>query len=120
VAEPEEPVAEIEEEKEVAATDDKKEGGLFGGLKDFYDQADSMAASQALLLYKKLEEVGVVEKITDETGLKVIGRDESCSVSDSSKATVSSGSFASTGGPSSCSMATTIVDIGHNESCSVS
>jgi hypothetical protein len=75
VAEPEEPVAEIEEEKEVAATDDKKEGGLFGGRKDFYDQADSMAASQALLLNKKLEEVGVVEKITDETGLKVIGKE---------------------------------------------
>jgi hypothetical protein len=30
---------------------------------------------QALLLNKKLEEVGVVEKITDETGLKVIGKE---------------------------------------------
>jgi hypothetical protein len=35
-----------------------------------------MAASQALLLNKKLEDAGVVEKITDETGLKVIGKEE--------------------------------------------
>ena len=33
-----------------------------------------MAASQALLLNKKLEDAGIVEKITDETGLKVIGK----------------------------------------------
>ena len=34
-----------------------------------------MAASQALLLNKKLEEEGIVEKITDESGLKVIGKE---------------------------------------------
>lgn len=50
--------------------------GVFGGLKDFYEKADSMAASQALLINKQLEDAGVVEKITDETGLKVIGREE--------------------------------------------
>jgi hypothetical protein len=36
---------------------------------------DSMATSQALLLNKKLEEEGILEKITDETGLKVIGKE---------------------------------------------
>ncbi|KAL3896618.1 MAG: hypothetical protein SGARI_007126, partial [Bacillariaceae sp.] len=56
--------------------DDDKEGGIFGKVKDLYDQADSMAASQALLLNKKLEDAGVVDKITDETGLKVIGKEE--------------------------------------------
>lgn len=50
--------------------------GIFGSIKSIYDQADTLAASQALLLNKKLEEAGVVEKITDETGLKVIGKDE--------------------------------------------
>ena len=50
--------------------------GIMGKIKGFYDQADSMAASQALLLNKKLEDEGVVEKITDETGLKVVGREE--------------------------------------------
>lgn len=49
--------------------------GLFGKVKQFYEKADSMAATQALLLNKKLEEEGVVEKITDETGLKVIGKE---------------------------------------------
>ena len=44
-------------------------------MKDFYEQADNMTASQALLLNKELEDRGVVEKITDETGLKVIGKD---------------------------------------------
>ena len=34
-----------------------------------------MAASQALLLNKELEDRGVVEKITDESGLKVIGKE---------------------------------------------
>jgi len=53
---------------------DKK--GLFGKMKGFYEKADSMAASQALIMNKNLEEAGVVEKITDETGLKVIGREE--------------------------------------------
>jgi hypothetical protein len=50
--------------------------GFFSKVKTLYDKADSMAASQALLLNKKLEEAGVVEKITDESGLKVIGRDK--------------------------------------------
>jgi hypothetical protein len=48
---------------------------FFDQMKSFYDKADNMAASQALLLNKKLEEAGVVDKITDETGLKVIGRE---------------------------------------------
>lgn len=55
---------------------EKKKQGVFGALKDLYQKADSMAASQALLLNKELEERGVVEKITDETGLRVIGREE--------------------------------------------
>jgi len=54
---------------------DGGEGGLMGKMKNFYDQADQMAASQALLLNKELEDRGVVEKITDETGLKVIGKE---------------------------------------------
>jgi hypothetical protein len=48
--------------------------GVFSAAKDFYKRADEMAASQALLLNKELEERGFVEKITDETGLKVIGK----------------------------------------------
>lgn len=64
-------VAEAEETKEEESGDK----GLFGGIKDLYKKADSMAASQALLLNKKLEEAGVVDKITDETGLKVIGKE---------------------------------------------
>ena len=53
-----------------------EEKGLLGQLKGFYDKADTLAASQALLLNKRLEEVGLLEKITDETGLKVIGKEE--------------------------------------------
>jgi len=49
---------------------------IFGKMKDFYNEADQMAASQALLLNKDLEDRGVIEKITDETGLKVIGKEE--------------------------------------------
>jgi len=57
----------------------KDEGsGILGKLKGFYAQADSMAASQALLLNKKLEEEGLVEKITDESGLRVIGKESAC------------------------------------------
>ena len=52
------------------------DGGIFGKMKDLYEKADNMAASQALLLNKKLEDAGVVDKITDETGLKVIGKEE--------------------------------------------
>jgi hypothetical protein len=58
------------------AESQKKGEGIFGAVKEFYKKADSLAASQALLLNKELEDRGVVEKITDETGLKVIGRDE--------------------------------------------
>lgn len=53
----------------------QQEDGIFGKLKKFYKQADDMAAAQALLLNKKLEDTGVIEKITDESGLKVIGKD---------------------------------------------
>jgi hypothetical protein len=53
----------------------QQEEGMFGKLKKFYKQADDMAAAQALLLNKKLEDTGVIEKITDESGLKVIGKD---------------------------------------------
>lgn len=54
---------------------DNEEDGIFGKIKGFYKKADSMAASQALLLNKELEDRGVVEKITDESGLKVIGKE---------------------------------------------
>ena len=67
-----------------AADDDKKkdEGGIVGKIKGFYEKADSMAASQALLLNKELEDRGVVEKITDESGLKVIGREAAAELED--------------------------------------
>jgi len=52
----------------------KEGGGIFGKVKSFYQRADSMAASQALLLNKKLEDAGVLEKITDESGLRVVGK----------------------------------------------
>ena len=70
-----------------AAGDDKKkdEGGIVGKIKGFYEQADSMAASQALLLNKELEERGVVDKITDESGLKVIGREAAAELEDEKK-----------------------------------
>lgn len=66
--------------KKDAAEEEEEEGessngGLLGGIKDLYQKADGMAASQALLLNKKLEDAGVVDKITDETGLKVIGKE---------------------------------------------
>lgn len=61
----------VEEEKKV-----KKEDGIFGKMKDLYKQADSMAASQALLLNKELEDRGVIDKITDESGLRVVGKEE--------------------------------------------
>ena len=67
------------EEKTTGMTQDiipeVKQKGILDKLKSFYEQADSMAASQALLLNKELEDRGVIEKITDESGLKVIGRD---------------------------------------------
>ena len=58
------------------AEPEKKGGGVFDSVKNFYQRADSMAASQALLLNKKLEDAGVLEKITDETGLKVVGKQQ--------------------------------------------
>ena len=64
---------ETSEEKEASKDD---EGGILGKIKGFYDKADTMAASQALLLNKELEDRGMIDKITDETGLKVIGKEE--------------------------------------------
>jgi len=55
--------------------DSPKEEGMWNKVKSFYNEADQMAASQALLLNKALEDKGVVDKITDETGLKVIGKE---------------------------------------------
>ena len=43
-----------------------------------------MAASQALLLNKKLEDAGVLEKITDKSGLKVVGKQSEMDVNDES------------------------------------
>ena len=45
---------------------------LLDRVKDLYQQADTMAMTQALLLNQQLEEQGILPKITDETGLKVI------------------------------------------------
>jgi hypothetical protein len=52
-----------------------KDNGLLGTIKGWYEQADNMAAAQALLLNKELEDRGVLDKITDETGLRVIGKE---------------------------------------------
>ena len=60
------------QEKEIA---NKQGGGILDTVKDFYEKADTMAASQALLLNKKLEDAGMIDKITDETGFQVIGKD---------------------------------------------
>ena len=81
--EPEDDVP-VEEEKKKTKNSEK---GLLGGLKDLYDKADTMAASQALLLNKSLEDAGVVEKITDETGLKVIGKEAAAKIKDESTET---------------------------------
>jgi len=82
--------AEMSGEKEVATLqqeEEKKEEemGIFGKIKEFYNKADSMAAAQALLLNKKLEDEGIVEKITDESGLKVIGREAAKELEDEDK-----------------------------------
>lgn len=53
----------------------RKGDSVLGKLKGWYEQADSMAAAQALLLNKELEDKGVLDKITDETGLRVIGKE---------------------------------------------
>ena len=62
----------VEDDTDAAAP---KGDGVLGKLKGWYEQADSMAAAQALLLNKELEDKGVLEKITDETGLRVIGKE---------------------------------------------
>ena len=67
------------------ATQDDGDGGIFGKIKGFYEKADSMAASQALLLNKELEDRGIVDKITDETGLKVIGKEAAESLKQGTK-----------------------------------
>lgn len=67
-------MASAEETTPSAEPEKKGGGGVFDSVKNFYQRADSMAASQALLLNKKLEDAGVLEKITDETGLKVVGK----------------------------------------------
>lgn len=54
---------------------ENEDTGFMGKLKKFYNDADQLAASQALLLNKKLEDEGVLDKITDESGLKVIGKE---------------------------------------------
>jgi hypothetical protein len=59
-----------------------KEEGFMGKLKNLYDEADKMAASQALIMNKELEDLGVLEKITDETGLKVIGKEAAAKLKD--------------------------------------
>jgi DNA uptake protein ComE-like DNA-binding protein len=68
------------EHQKPQAEPEKKHEGMMDKLKGWYDKADSMAASQALLLNKKLEEEGIVEKITDETGLKVIGKEAAAKI----------------------------------------
>ena len=87
---------EVESESEVDKDDkseltvlplEKDKGGIFGSIKSFYDKADSMAASQALLLNKQLEDAGIVEKVTDESGLKVIGRDEAARLKEETEKT---------------------------------
>lgn len=75
--------ANTESSKEQAST--TKDDGIIGKIKGFYDKADSMAASQALLLNKELEDRGVIDKITDESGLKVIGKEAAAEASKSSK-----------------------------------
>ena len=71
-------------EEESTTNSSNEGGGIFGKIQGFYEKADNMAASQALLLNKELEDRGVIDKITDETGLKVIGK-EAASKLDSNK-----------------------------------
>lgn len=65
-----------------ATSNNDSEGGIMGKIKGFYEKADSMAASQALLLNKELEDRGVIDKITDESGLKVIGKEAAAKLKD--------------------------------------
>lgn len=69
----------------VGEKEKKDEDGIFDKMKGFYAKADSMAASQALLLNKKLEEEGLVDKITDESGLRVIGKDAASKLQEEGK-----------------------------------
>ena len=62
----------VESSKSIAAADENTNDGILGAIAGFYKKADSMAASQALLLNKELEDWGILEKITDETGLKIL------------------------------------------------
>eukprot|EP00984_Skeletonema_dohrnii_P014559 scaffold6136_cov135-Skeletonema_dohrnii-CCMP3373.AAC.4 len=62
-------------DQSATSSTEEGEGGILGKIKGFYEKADSMAASQALLLNKELEDRGVIDKITDETGLKVVGKE---------------------------------------------
>lgn len=75
-SEPEEPA----ETGEAAPAEGPAKEGLVGQLRSFYEKADNVAASQALLLNKELEDRGIVEKITDETGLKVVGKEEAAKI----------------------------------------
>lgn len=77
--------SESQEKKEVdpsATSKEEGEGGILGKIKGFYEKADSMAASQALLLNKELEDRGVLEKITDESGLRVVGKEAAAKLKD--------------------------------------
>ena len=62
------------EEKITTAEQPNSKKSILDKAKDFYKEADSMAYQNALLLNKKLEDEGVLEKITDETGLKVMNK----------------------------------------------
>lgn len=66
------------------AAPQQKSENIFDKMKDMYKKADTMAASQALLLNKKLEDEGILEKITDESGLKVVGKDAARKKADTS------------------------------------
>ena len=57
--------------EEVTVEAQQNDGNIFSQVKDFYEKADTLAASQALLLNKELEDRGILEKITDESGLVV-------------------------------------------------
>jgi len=71
--------AEVPSTTAATTNDDNKssteDDSFLGKMKGWYEKADSMAASQALLLNKELEDKGVLDKITDESGLKVVGKD---------------------------------------------
>ena len=81
----------VEEGANKSSVQDESKGGILGTIQNFYQRADSLAASQALLLNKKLEEQGLIEKITDETGLKVIGKQEAAKLQQQQQAKEASG-----------------------------